>query len=272
MHDLKSQAAVNTSQALQLDAEGYADAIERPAYDAKVSGVLEKNRDPWGPSGKPMVIGIVAADSKTIYRAFRVWGMGAWVGVTQGLKSAGFMDLLDGVEDRRFDALFIPTRALLATEPKAASLSPPAHEDLVNAHEQLAKLSGTEREQVVLARIGQGSFRESLMKAFDGRCALTGFGFPPVLRASHIKPWRDSTNTERISADNGLLLRADVDALFDSGYVSIGTDGELLLARTLQPEVASALGISHLSRLPSNAMTGDRMALLEHHRNQIFLR
>lgn len=272
MRDLKLQAAVNTSQSLKLDAQGYAETIERPAYDAKVSGVLEDNNDPWGPSGNPMVIGLVAADGKSIYRAFRVWGLGSWMSVTQGLKSAGFVDLLEGVEDRRFDALFTPTSALLATEPKAASLLPPAHEDLVNAKEQLAKLCGAEREQVVLARIGQGRFRESLMKAFDGRCALTGFGFPPVLRASHIKPWRDSTNTERTSADNGLLLRADVDALFDSGHVSIGTDGELLLARALQPEVASALGISHLSRLPANAMTADRMALLEHHRNQIFLR
>ena len=35
------------------------------------------------------------------------------------------------------------------------------------------------------------------------------------LRASHIKPWRDATNAERLNGSNGLLLSPPIDHLFD---------------------------------------------------------
>ncbi|QDV39293.1 HNH endonuclease [Tautonia plasticadhaerens] len=64
----------------------------------------------------------------------------------------------------------------------------------------------TERRALVLSRVGQGQFRDSLMSVWGGRCAVTGLDLPVLLRASHIKPWRDSDNRERLDAYNGLLL------------------------------------------------------------------
>jgi len=43
------------------------------------------------------------------------------------------------------------------------------------------------------------------------------------LKASHIKAWKDCTSTqERLDSNNGLLLCANHDALFDQYLISLG--------------------------------------------------
>jgi hypothetical protein len=56
-------------------------------------------------------------------------------------------------------------------------------------------LDKTEREQLVLARVGQGQFKKRVM-AIERCCRITGVEAIEHLRASHCKPWRDSTNEE----------------------------------------------------------------------------
>lgn len=51
-----------------------------------------------------------------------------------------------------------------------------------------------------------------------------------MLRASHIKSWKRSSDVERLDGRNGLLLTADLDALFDKGLISFGDDGGMLVA------------------------------------------
>jgi putative restriction endonuclease len=51
-----------------------------------------------------------------------------------------------------------------------------------------------------------------------------------VLIASHIKPWRKSTDEEKLDQNNGLLLSPHVDRLFDSGLISFADDGQILCA------------------------------------------
>lgn len=80
----------------------------------------------------------------------------------------------------------------------------------------------TEREQLAKARIGQGLFRARVIEKW-GRgevCALTGVAIPEMLIASHVRPWRESTNEERLDPLNGLLLVAHADRLFDSHLLS----------------------------------------------------
>jgi hypothetical protein len=71
----------------------------------------------------------------------------------------------------------------------------------------------TTRSVIAQARVGQGRFRRDLMVLWEGRCAVTGCDVPEALRASHCKPWRDSTHAERLDPTNGLLLSASLDAL-----------------------------------------------------------
>ena len=92
--------------------------------------------------------------------------------------------------------------------------------------------NATEKEAIIKARIGQGKFRENLLKRWQC-CAVTGCQEIMVLRASHIKPWRCCTNEERIDIDNGLLLLPNIDALFDVGLISFDDKGSMLFSKKL---------------------------------------
>jgi hypothetical protein len=86
--------------------------------------------------------------------------------------------------------------------------------------------SSTEAERLIVQRVGQDLFREGLMKYWNGCCPLTGILEPELLRASHIKPWKDcDTDAERLDVYNGLLLSALWDAAFDKGLVTFEDDG-----------------------------------------------
>lgn len=62
----------------------------------------------------------------------------------------------------------------------------------------------------------------------EPRCRLTGTADPTHLRASHIKPWADSTDRERLDGNNGLMLAPHVDHLFDRALISFADNGRLL--------------------------------------------
>jgi len=76
-------------------------------------------------------------------------------------------------------------------------------------------------EQVIRPRLGQGTFRLSVLDAYRGACAVTTEHSLPVLEASHIRPYSEG-GTHDVS--NGLLLRTDIHRLFDKGYVTVGSD------------------------------------------------
>jgi hypothetical protein len=106
-----------------------------------------------------------------------------------------------------------------------------------------ANLTVTEKEQLIIARRGQGRFRENVLRV-EPKCRLTGVTDPDHLIASHIKPWKDSTNEERLSGDNGLMLGPHVDHLFDNGYIGFTDVGDLLVSPRCPAAVLQAWGIS----------------------------
>lgn len=91
-------------------------------------------------------------------------------------------------------------------------------------------LEVTERQAIVKSRIGQGQFRENLFSKY-GKCVITGVNIPQVLVASHIKPWAACDNRERLDVNNGLILSATYDRLFDSGLISFNEHGNLLISK-----------------------------------------
>lgn len=125
----------------------------------------------------------------------------------------------------------------------------------------------TTREALVQARVGQGPFRAALMR-YWGACAVTGVSEPAVLRASHIKPWRAASAAERLDADNGLLLVAHLDALFDAGLLTFAADGAMLLSPLLAPEDRAQLGLMDTMRL--RHVAPGHLPYLAHHRAQVF--
>ena len=98
-------------------------------------------------------------------------------------------------------------------------LSP--HDDIAQHEAEFAEVEDTEREAIVKARVGQGDFREALLSRWGG-CAITGINRADLIRASHIKPWRYSTNSERLDPFNGLLLLPQYDpGLFTRSWAGI---------------------------------------------------
>ena len=102
----------------------------------------------------------------------------------------------------------------------------------------------TERDLLAKARIGQGKFRADVVSNWrkGEACALTGIDVPELLVASHIKPWRESSNEERLDPMNGVLLAAHVDKLFDRFLMSFEeTRGEFITV--IHPRVSKAVSM-----------------------------
>ena len=108
---------------------------------------------------------------------------------------------------------------------------------------------GTERQALVASRRGQGLFRQRVLQYWAGRCAVTGCALSPLLVASHIKPWRDSSDSERLDGFNGLLLTPNLDRLFDRYLISFADDGALLVSPTLQGAERQRLGVAEPLRI-----------------------
>lgn len=128
-------------------------------------------------------------------------------------------------------------------------------------------LEKTERESIVKSRIGQGLFRERLIRLWGG-CSVTGLSNLMLLRASHIKPWRSCTNEERLDPMNGLLLHPTLDHLFDTGFVTFEESAKIRISERLSEADAKILQIDPSVRLrKAPAKIGDYLAF---HREHVF--
>jgi hypothetical protein len=155
-----------------------------------------------------------------------------------------------------FDALR-RIRVFLATRP-------PLPQERLAA--RLARIDSTEAETVVHRRVGQELFREMLLEYWGGKCAVTGLDVPDLLRASHAKPWADSTDVERLDVHNGLLLAVHLDALFDRGFVTFATTGQLLTSTQLLAHAREVL-LPFEARGLSRVAEGHRRYLAYHARH-----
>lgn len=75
--------------------------------------------------------------------------------------------------------------------------------------------------RAIAQRQGQPAFRNALLKAYGGRCAVTGTGAESVLEAAHIAAYK---GTHSNYVYNGLLLRADIHTLLDLDRITVTPD------------------------------------------------
>jgi hypothetical protein len=128
-------------------------------------------------------------------------------------------------------------------------------------------LESTERQQVSKARIGQDLYRSNLER-IESHCRVTGLDVKAHLIASHIKPWRDCTDAEKLDGNNGLLLSPHVDKLFDQGYISFSNEGQLLISPNLGLKVLMHWCIK--TGLNVGSFNLGQRAYLAYHRERIF--
>jgi predicted restriction endonuclease len=124
----------------------------------------------------------------------------------------------------------------------------------------------TEKTTYISARVGQGKYRSDLIGYWE-KCALSGFADTRFLVASHIKPWRESTNKERLDPYNGLLLLPNLDKAFDLGFITFAIGGDIIVSDHLEDE--RKLGITDDMRL---SLEDRHQEYMEFHRDVVFER
>ena len=143
-------------------------------------------------------------------------------------------------------------------------------EDHIESEIDQSDLTSTEKEQLVKARRGQGKFRENVQD-YEQECRVTGVDDPRFLIASHIKPWRSSTNSERLDGENGLWLSPNIDRLFDRGFISFDDDGVLLISPVAARGTIEKLGIPPEDAINVGEFTQGQKNYLTYHRREVFL-
>lgn len=119
-------------------------------------------------------------------------------------------------------------------------------QELLAIASSLPTPSTTEVMAEVKRRKGQEIFRKHLLEDWQSRCAVTGLAVEALLVASHIKPWKEATDAERLDVNNGLILAAHVDRAFDKGFLTFDDDGAPVVAAALDVAARAAAGLAGL--------------------------
>lgn len=130
------------------------------------------------------------------------------------------------------------------------------------------KIDFTIRAALVNARVGQGKFRSEVFELWGNCCAVTGSATSEAIRASHIKPWRHSTDEERMDSNNGLPLVASLDALFDAGLISFASSGAMIVSSVLSESERQIFGVN--SQSLTKTPPWRTAEYLAYHRNSVF--
>jgi hypothetical protein len=88
-------------------------------------------------------------------------------------------------------------------------------------------------------RRGQPEFRKTLLKAYSGKCAMSGYDCVDSLEAAHIGGyWNEDSN----HVQNGLLLRGDLHTLFDLGKIGVDPNTfRIIVSEQLMPTLYGKL-------------------------------
>lgn len=98
---------------------------------------------------------------------------------------------------------------------------------------------GLDKRSAINVRVGQAIFRHNLDVVFGGRCCITGITKREVLKGSHVMPWSSSTPAQRMDPNNGLLLNAFHDSLFDKFLMTVRPDGAVEYIEGLEDSLGS---------------------------------
>lgn len=132
-------------------------------------------------------------------------------------------------------------------------------------------LPDTEKQAIVMARRGQGLFKQRVM-LLERACRITGVNREEHLRASHCKPWRDANNEERLDGENGLLLTPSMDHLFDRGFIGFDERGETIISPVAHKESLLRMGLDPHKPPNVGSFSSGQRKYLEFHRENVLLK
>lgn len=140
-------------------------------------------------------------------------------------------------------------------------------ETIANSEKNTENLTGKDKKALINSRVNQNVFRERLNNRYS-HCCLCGVSNEHFLVASHIKPWQKSNGQEKLDVDNGLLLCANHDKLFDQGYITFSDTGKIIISKHLDNENRKFMNVHPEMRIE---LKGDNMKYLKYHRKNIFI-
>lgn len=155
----------------------------------------------------------------------------------------------------------------------AEAVPPPAlvwESELVRRIETNPGIGETEKEALIMARRGQGLFK-ARVRTIEHACRITKVDRIEHLRASHCKPWRDSSNEERLNPENGLLLTPTIDHLFDRGFISFEGSGRLIVSAVAHQESLRKMGVDLAADINVGGFSQGQRTFLEFHREHVLL-
>lgn len=126
----------------------------------------------------------------------------------------------------------------------------------------------TERKGLVTSRVGQGMYRKRVIHRWEYQCAVTGFDNLELLIASHIVPWAESNDLEKLDVDNGLLLSPVYDALFDRHLITFSKTGRIMLSSNLTEKNYKRIGVGGSERIKN--LSKKNKEYLERHQEAFY--
>ncbi len=134
-------------------------------------------------------------------------------------------------------------------------------EDLVNRFKD-----ETEKERIINVRVGQGLFKDKLL-AYSCKCVICGLKIKELLIASHCKPWKKSSNKERLDVNNGMLFCPTHDMLFDKGFIAFDDAGRIKISQRIEPSQLELLNINKNVKL---SLKKEQIPFIRWHRENVF--
>ena len=132
---------------------------------------------------------------------------------------------------------------------------------------KMKDLNETEKNTLIKSRLGHSKLKTYLYKKYK-KCEICGMSLKELLRASHIKPWsKCETVEERLSLDNVLLLCPNHDALFDLGFISFDSDGNILISENLNLEIGVFNNVIEKVKIEMNK---EKQKYMKWHRERIY--
>lgn len=112
----------------------------------------------------------------------------------------------------------------------------------------------------------QDAFRNRLIKKYGCKCLMCNISNEEMLVASHIKRASDEDIYGKADYNNGLLLCANHDKLFDRYLISFECfSGKIMISKSLTEEERKICILDEKFSLPTDYLTAERMEYLMNH-------
>ena len=136
------------------------------------------------------------------------------------------------------------------------------HHPLVTLIAEMALEAKTKIER------GEQQFRKRLLPLWNNQCPVCGIELDALLKASYAKPWKDSSDPERLNPYNGIVLCSNHDAMFLSGFITISATGKLQVAKRISEEEYPLYGLAKGLKIP---VYPENESFLKWHKKNVFL-